>query len=60
MALKFILTLNCGVGACGEERASGRWSEEECKKHINYLEILADFICFKIFAKDRFDSQIIL
>lgn len=46
--------------ACGDQRASGLWSEEECSRHINYLEIYAAFIGLKIFAKDMSNCQILL
>lgn len=46
--------------ACRDNTASGSWSNEERKKHINYLELLAAFIALKIFAKDLSDCQILL
>lgn len=46
--------------ACGDETASGRWSNDECKKHINYLELLAAFIAIKIFGRDYSHCQILL
>lgn len=50
-----------GWGAvCQEETASGQWSNEESKKHINYLELLAAFIALKIFAKNYSNCQILL
>lgn len=52
---------NTGWGvACGKERASGLWSEQERTMHINYLEILAAFFGLKIFAKNLTNSQILL
>lgn len=38
--------------ACGDETASGPWSQHEQILHINYLEILAAFLGLKVFAKD--------
>lgn len=46
--------------ACLDNTASGSWSNEERKKHINYLELLAAFIALKIFAKDLSNCQILL
>lgn len=46
--------------ACGEDTASGQWSNEERKNHINYLELLAAFIALKIFAANYFNCQILL
>lgn len=39
-----------GWGAIiNEIEIGGRWTEQECHKHINYLEILAIFMAFKSF-----------
>lgn len=46
--------------ACGDETASGQWSNEERNKHINYLELLAAYIALKIFAKNYSNCQILL
>lgn len=46
--------------ACGSEKASGQWSNNERDKHINYLELLAAFIALKLFAKDLYDCQVLL
>lgn len=46
--------------ACGEETASGAWSDEESLRHINYLEILAAFFGLKIFARNKSNCQILL
>lgn len=46
--------------ACGEETASGQWSNNERQYHINYLELLAAFIALKIFAKNLHNCQILL
>lgn len=46
--------------ACGKETASGQWSNEERKCHINYLELLASFIALKIFAINCTDCQILM
>ncbi|KAJ2940861.1 hypothetical protein O0L34_g10122 [Tuta absoluta] len=46
--------------ACGEETASGPWSESERELHINCLELLAAFFGLKIFAKDYNNCQILL
>lgn len=46
--------------ACGNQKASGLWSIDERKKHINLLEIMAAFIGLKIFAKHHQGSQILL
>lgn len=52
---------NTGWGAaCGEERASGLWSKEEQKQHINFLEIQAAFFGLKVFAKNMSNCQILL
>lgn len=46
-----------GWGAiCNGTRTGGRWSFEEMKYHINYLELLAIFYALKSFCKD--DSNI--
>ncbi|KAH9640446.1 hypothetical protein HF086_018112 [Spodoptera exigua] len=52
-------TTGWGV-ACGDQRASGLWNDDEIKQHINYLEIMAAYIGLKIFAKDMSNSQILL
>lgn len=46
--------------ACGEQRASGLWNDQERAMHINYLEILAAYFGLKIFAKDLSNCQILL
>lgn len=46
--------------ACGDQTASGQWSNDERKKHINHLELLATFIALKIFAKKYSNCQILL
>lgn len=46
--------------ACGNDTASGVWSQEERVKHINELELLAAFFGLKIFAKNLKDRQILL
>lgn len=46
--------------ACGEDRANGKWNEDEKDMHINYLEILAAFFGLKVFAKDLKNCQILL
>lgn len=46
--------------ACGEETASGIWTDIEHSKHINYLEILAAYFGLKIFAKELHNCQILL
>lgn len=46
--------------ACGDQRASGLWSEDEADRHINFLEILAAFIGLRIFAKYLSNSQVLL
>lgn len=46
--------------ACGDDSASGQWSNCERIKHINYLELLAAFIALKIFAKDLSNCQVLL
>ena len=39
-----------GWGAILDEtEIGGRWTGQECQKHINYLEILAFFMVFKSF-----------
>lgn len=52
-------TTGWGV-ACEGKTASGTWSQEERKQHINYLELMAAFIGLKIFSKNLFGCQIIL
>jgi hypothetical protein len=41
----FVFCVGCiliGMGAvCNEVRTGGPWTEIECKKHINFLELLA-------------------
>lgn len=34
---------------CNGETAHGYWSQDECKNHINYLELLAAFMPLKCF-----------
>lgn len=46
--------------ACGTEKASGVWSQEERESHINELELLAAYIGLKIFAKELHNCQILL
>lgn len=46
--------------ACGGERASGIWSRDERKIHINQLELLAAYFGLKIFAKNLKNCQILL
>lgn len=46
--------------ACGSETASGPWSNEERKHHINQLELLAAYIALKIFAKEYTDCKILM
>lgn len=46
--------------ACGQDTASGLWSDEEKMQHINYLEILAAFFGLKVFAKNLQNCQIVL
>lgn len=52
-------TTGWGV-ACGAQRASGLWRDDELSQHINYLEIMAAYIGLKIFGKDLSNSQILL
>lgn len=50
-----------GWGAsCGNNTASGQWSDSEQSYHINYLEILAAFLRLKVFAKNISNCQILL
>jgi hypothetical protein len=37
---------------CSNTRIGGRWTSEEAKQHINYLELLAIFYAIKSFCKD--------
>lgn len=46
--------------ACGNNTASGLWSQEEREKHINYLELLAAFLGLKTFAKNLQNCQILM
>lgn len=46
--------------ACGEDRASGLWNDDERTRHINYLEILAAYFGLKVFAKTYSNCQILL
>ena len=40
-----------GWGACcNTQKAGGRWTTEEAKNHINYLELLACFLALKSYA----------
>lgn len=43
-----------GWGAhCNKQKIGGRWTEEEAKHHINYLELLAIFYGLKSFCKNH-------
>lgn len=42
------------------EVASGLWSKEEQKLHVNALELLAAFMGLKCFAKNYHDCEILL
>lgn len=46
--------------ACGEQRASGPWSEQERTYHINYLELLAAFLGLKTFTMNLTNCQVLL
>lgn len=46
--------------ACGGETASGRWSDEESKEHINSLELKAAYFGLQVFARNLHDCQILL
>lgn len=46
--------------ACDGRTASGQWSQDERRQHINSLELLAAFFALKIFAKDYSNCQILL
>lgn len=46
--------------SCESKTASGLWSVEELKSHINYLELMAAFFGLKIFAKDLRNCEILL
>lgn len=46
--------------ACGEETASGQWSNTESDKHINCLELLAAFLGLQTFAKGLKNCQVLL
>lgn len=45
--------------SCLDETASGQWSNEELQYHINYLELLAAYFDFKIFAKHLRNCEIL-
>ncbi|XP_041975806.1 uncharacterized protein LOC121730731 [Aricia agestis] len=50
-----------GWGAsCGDQRASGRWSQEEIHFHINQLELLAAYFALKIFSKNYSNCNILM
>lgn len=50
-----------GWGArCNNKTASGPWTQEEAKLHINMLELHAAFLGLKSFAKDKHDCEILL
>ncbi|XP_053390088.1 uncharacterized protein LOC128553009 [Mercenaria mercenaria] len=38
-------------GVCSNVRIGGRWSKQEARNHINYLELLAAFLAIKSFCK---------
>lgn len=46
--------------ACEGQTASGQWSQDERRQHINVLELLAAFFALKIFARDYSNCQILL
>lgn len=45
---------------CGNKKSNGKWSIEESKMHINYLELLSAFFALKIFAAQLKDCEILL
>ncbi|XP_051165692.1 uncharacterized protein LOC127284339 [Leptopilina boulardi] len=50
-----------GWGAtCGNRNAKGFWSQEDKKRHINYLEIKAAFLGLKSFASSICHKQLLL
>lgn len=50
-----------GWGAsCLNKKANGFWTNEEKSYHINILELLAALFALKVFAKDLFDTQVLL
>ncbi|KAG7309814.1 hypothetical protein JYU34_004322 [Plutella xylostella] len=46
--------------ACGNDRASGRWTEQELDNHINFLELKAAYFGLKIFAKHIQNCEVLL
>ena len=52
---------NMGWGAaCQGARTGGLWSKQEALHHINYLELLAEFLALKSFTKGKRDLSILL
>lgn len=50
-----------GWGAsCASKKANGYWTSDEKMLHINQLEMLAAFFALKLYAKDSFNTQILL
>lgn len=50
-----------GWGAYSENtRANGGWKDNECTFHINYLELLAVFLGLKFFAREKYNTNILL
>lgn len=50
-----------GWGAhCNEQSANGWWNNEEKKRHINYLELLAAFLALQSFARQLHDCEVLL
>jgi len=50
-----------GWGAVqGSLKTNGKWSEQEAKLHINYLELMAAFLALQSFLKDKTHMTILL
>lgn len=45
---------------CNDINTFGFWNEEEKKRHINYLELLAAFFALKCFASNLSQSEVLL
>ena len=45
---------------CNNKNARGSWNDEERLFHINYLELLAAFFGLKCFAKELYDTEVLL